>query len=87
MVSQESQARGDQLFKELVQSWKAAHPGSGGDDDGGSDEKDSEATPSYQPRKRQYHRLPAVKTYNTHISFFLLLLQFFISFSRHLNSV
>ena len=40
---------------------KLAHL-SGGDDDGdndddddGGDEEDSEATPSYQPRKRQHH--------------------------------
>ena len=52
MVGRESQARGDQLFKELIQSWRAAHPSNGGDDDSGSDEKDSEATPSYQPKKR-----------------------------------
>ena len=40
-----------------------AYPGSGGDNDdgdgdgggGGGDEKDSEATPSYQPRKRRHH--------------------------------
>ena len=52
MVGRESQARGDQLFKELIQSWRAAHPSNGGDNDNGSDEKDSETTPSYQPKKR-----------------------------------
>ena len=40
---------------------EVAYPGSGGDSDdgdgggGGGDEKDSEATPSYQPRKRRHH--------------------------------
>ena len=35
----------------------AAHPGSGDDDndDDGRDEEDSEATPSYQLRKRRHH--------------------------------
>ena len=28
-----------------------AHPGGGDDDDDGGEEEDSEATPSYQPRK------------------------------------
>ena len=46
-----------------------AHPGSG-------DEEDSEATPSYQPRKRWHCWLPAIKTYigiqHTAFSFLLL---------------
>ena len=46
-------------------------PGSSGndDDDDGSDEEDSEDTFSYQPRKRQHHWLPAVKSHRhmTHI--------------------
>ena len=35
----------------------AAYLGDGDDDDddSGGDEEDSEATPSYQPRKRQHH--------------------------------
>ena len=32
-----------------------AHPVSGDDDDGGSKKEDSEATPSYQTRKRRHH--------------------------------
>ena len=36
-----------------------AYPSNGGGDDGddddGGDEEDSEASPSYQPRKRQHH--------------------------------
>ena len=34
-----------------------AHPGGGDDDDddNGGDKEDSEATPSYQPRKRRHH--------------------------------
>ena len=67
-----------------------AYPGGGDDDDDddGDDEEDSEATPSYQPRKRQHHYLPVVKTHKhtTQIFLFLLLL-FFISFSKNLNSV
>ena len=63
---------------------KAAYPGSGGgddDDDGSGDEEESEATLSYQPRKRQHHQLPAVKTYShtTHIflSFVALIVFYF----------
>ena len=62
--------------------------GGGDDDDDGDDKEDSEATPSYQPRKRQHHYLPVVKTHRhtTQIFLFLLLLTF-ISFSKNLNSV
>ena len=65
-----------------------AYPAGGDDDDDGDDEEDSEATPSYQPRKRQHHYLPIVKTHRhtTQIFLFLLLL-FFISYSKNLNSV
>ena len=38
-------------LRELYGSGGVAHPGSGDDDDRG----DSEATPSYQPRKRRHH--------------------------------
>ena len=65
-----------------------AYPAGGDDDDDGDDKEDSEATPSYQPRKRQHHYLPVVKTHRhtTQIFLFLLLLTF-ISFSKNLNSV
>ena len=65
-----------------------AYLGGGDDDDDGDDEEDSKATSSYQPRKRQHHYLPVVKTHRhtTQIFLFLLLL-FFISFSKNLNSV
>ena len=40
--------------RELYGPGGVAHLSNGDDDDGG-DEEDSEATPSYQPRKRQHH--------------------------------
>ena len=54
MVGWKSKVGGDQLFEELYGPGGVARPGNGDDDDGG-DEEDSEATPSYQPRKRRHH--------------------------------
>ena len=73
----------------------AAHPGGGDDDDDdGGDKEDLEATPSYQPRKRRHHWLPAVETYigiqQSFFFFSFLLLWFFFSFislSKHLDLV
>ena len=43
-------------LRELYGPRGAAHPGDDNDDDDsdGDEEEDSEATPSYQPRKRQH---------------------------------
>ena len=52
--------RGWTMWRELCDLKGVAYPGGGDDndddnDDDGANKEDSEATPSYQPRKRRHH--------------------------------